>query len=318
MKRLIKEIDGIVNYVKNEEAESYKDLNRRLENYLAGETDLSYKYFVNENVGYRVAQQDIASALSKKFNEFAIYAKNFYENKNEDNFNELINAYYIQLLAITASLFMKKRLPGYLDSTISSLGLLALSFFTKEDQLNVMKYLDFFLKNKADEARSKSNPNLARCEAGHSILPLFIMLAYDFFGLEEHVTSFEGLVDGSSVPLNIEPKNNLNEVYNFAYNNFLSDDPEVVSKVFTSLGDFHAENCRKDSKKFYVFDATEWQFLPSEILCLLKIRVNAGKGIDFISHPTIDMFKPFIKKSEFALSSENIKFRELIYKNLLG
>ncbi|EOI3549649.1 hypothetical protein ACMSZT_004574, partial [Cronobacter dublinensis] len=74
---------------------------------------------------------------------------------------------------------------------------------------------------------------------------------------------------------------------------------------------------RKDSKKFYVFDATEWQFLPSEILCLLKIRANAGKDINFISHPTIDMFKPFIKKSAFTLSSENIKFRELIYKNLL-
>ncbi|WNY83014.1 hypothetical protein NNQ28_00905 [Cronobacter dublinensis] len=318
MKKLIKDIDGIVNYVTNEDRQYYEELNERLARYLEGETDLSYKYFVNEKVGYRVVQADIASALSRKFDEFAIYARDFYANKDEYSFNKLINIYYIQLLAVTSALFMKKRLPAYLDSNISSLGLLSFTFFTKEDQLNVMEYLEFFLENKANEARSKSNPNLARCEAGHSILPLFIMLAYDFFGLEEHVTSFEGLVDGSSVPLNIEPKNNLNEVYSFAYNNFLSDDPEVVSKVFTSLGDFHAENCRKDSKKFYVFDATEWQFLPSEILCLLKIRVNAGKGIDFISHPTIDMFKPFIKKSEFALSSENIKFRELIYKNLLG
>ncbi|EQA3420302.1 hypothetical protein ACX1JO_003903 [Cronobacter dublinensis] len=317
MKKLIKEIDGIVNYVTKEERQYYEDLNERLARYLEGETDLSYKYFINEKVGYRVVQEDIASALSRKFDEFAIYAKDFYANKDEDSFNKLINIYYVQLLAVTSALFMKKRLPAYLDSNISSLGLLSFTFFTKEDQLHVMEYLDFFLENKANEAKSKSNPNLARCEAGHSILPLFVIIGNDFFGVEEHVTSFEGLVDGSSVPLNIDPKNNLNEVYSFAYNNFLSDDPEVVSKVFTSLGDFHAENCRKDSKKFYVFDATEWQFLPSEILCLLKIRANAGKDINCISHPTIDMFKPFIKKSEFTLSSENIKFRELIYKNLL-
>ncbi|EOI3549635.1 hypothetical protein ACMSZT_004560, partial [Cronobacter dublinensis] len=236
MKKLIKEIDGIVNYVTKEEEQYYEELNERLARYLEGETDLSYKYFVNEKVGYRVVQADIASALSRKFDEFAIYARDFYANKDEDSFNKLINIYYIQLLAVTSALFMKKRLPAYLDSNISSLGLLSFTFFTKEDQLNVMEYLDFFLENKANKAKSKGNPNLARCEAGHSILPLFIMLAYDFFGVEKHVTSFEGLVDGSSVPLNINPKNNLNEVYSFAYNNFLSDDPEVVSKVFTSLG----------------------------------------------------------------------------------
>ena len=36
-----------------------------------------------------------------------------------------------------------------------------------------------------------------------------------------------------------------------------TDGSEVVNKVFTSL---------KDSKKSYVFNVTEWQLLPSEIL----------------------------------------------------
>lgn len=316
MKKLIKEIDGIVNYVTKEKRQYYEELNERLALYLEGETDLSYKYFVNEKVGYRVVQEDIASALSRKFDEFAIYARDFYANKDEDSFNKLINIYYVQLLTVTSALFMKKRLPAYLDSNISSLGLLSFTFFTKEDQLNVMEYLDFFLENKASEAKSKGNPNLARCEAGHSILPLFVIIGNDFFGVEEHVTSFEGLVDGSSVPLNIDPKKNLNEVYSFAYNNFLSDDTQTVKEVFLAMGDFHINNCRKDSKKFYIFDATEWQFLPSEILCLLKIRVNAGKDISFISHPVIDMFKPFIKSNDIELSSENMKFRESIYNNL--
>ncbi|EOL8972449.1 hypothetical protein ACTV2D_003545 [Cronobacter dublinensis] len=70
-----------------------------------------------------------------------------------------------------------------------------------------------------------------------------------------------------------------------------------MNKLFTSLGDFHVENCRKEAKKFYVFDATELQFLPSDILRLLKIRINPEKDINVIPHPTIDMFKPFIKKA---------------------
>ncbi|EOC1332190.1 hypothetical protein ACM92K_003333 [Cronobacter turicensis] len=318
MKKLIKEIDGIVNYVTKDEKQSYEDLNERLARYLKGETDLSYKYFVNEKVGYRVVQEDIASALSRKFDEFAIYARDFYSNKDEDSFNKLINIYYIQLLAVTSALFMKKKLPAFLDSNISSLGLLSFAFFKKEEQLNVMKYLRFFLENKINEAKSKGNENLARCEAGHSILPLFIVVGNDFFQIEKDLIPFKDLFDGNGVSLSEEVTENFNEVYGFAYNNFLSDDAEVVNKVFTSLGDFHAENCRKDSKKFYVFDATEWQFLPSEILCLLKIRVNAGKDIDFVSHPTIDIFKPFIKKGDFTLTSENIKFRDVIYKNLLN
>ncbi|EKM0374299.1 hypothetical protein ACSDIA_003862 [Cronobacter turicensis] len=318
MKKLIKEIDGIVNYVTKDEKQSYEDLNERLARYLEGETDLSYKYFVNEKVGYRVVQEDIASALSRKFDEFAVYAKDFYANKDEDSFNKLINIYYIQLLAVTSALFMKKRLPAFLDSNISSLGLLSFVFFKKEEQLNVMKYLHFFLENKLNEAKSKGNQNLARCEAGHSILPLFIAVGNDFFEIKKDFIPFKDLFDGNGVSLSEEVTENFNEIYDFAYNNFLSDDAEVVNKVFTSLGDFHAENCRKDSKKFYVFDATEWQFLPSEILCLLKIRVNAGKDIDFVSHPTIDIFKPFIKKGDFTLTSENIKFRDVIYKNLLN
>ncbi|EMD9176833.1 hypothetical protein VWS60_002693, partial [Cronobacter turicensis] len=169
MKKLIKEIDGIVNYVTKDEKQSYEDLNERLARYLEGETDLSYKYFVNEKVGYRVVQEDIASALSRKFDEFAVYAKDFYANKDEDSFNKLINIYYIQLLAVTSALFMKKRLPAFLDSNISSLGLLSFVFFKKEEQFNVMKYLYFFLENKVNEAKSKGNQNLARCEAGHSI-----------------------------------------------------------------------------------------------------------------------------------------------------
>lgn len=80
-----------------------------------------------------------------------------------------------------------------------------------------------------------------------------------------------------------------------------------MNKVFTSLGYFHTEHCRKDSREFYVFDATEWRFLPSEVLCLLKIRVSSGKSVNFISHPVIGVFRRFIK-NEFTLSSEKITF----------
>ena len=69
-----------------------------------------------------------------------------------------------------------------------------------------------------------------------------------------------------------------------------------MNKVFTSLGDVHVESCRKESKKFYACDATEWQFLSSEVLYLLKTRAITEKNIYFISHSTIHIFNTFIKK----------------------
>lgn len=305
MKHLLKEMKDRARYMAEDNKAFHDFVNQSLEAYLdGGEQEFTYRYFVNEKVGNRSFSVGITDLLSEKINEIPQAVLDYHRNPSEANFISLINCYYMEVLTLMTGYMQKTVVPAHMDMTISSAGLLALGFFGPEEQNMVMNYLRFYLDNQIREFEQNENPAVKRCFGASSVMPLYILLSRNHSESEPAVRSFEGHLDGNMKPLNPVIEHNLNPVYAYAYEHYLSDDEAAVTKLFQDLGDYHRDHCRKDSKTFYVFDSFEWRYLPAEMLCLLKLRMNRHKSIDFISHPLIDPFKPYLKLDSALLLSE--------------
>lgn len=311
----MKEISARAKLISGDDKESYAEVDNRLQKYLEGENDLSYQYFANSKVGYRTVSQDIIDVLESKSNKIPYYIDRFFKEQSAEKFKDLINAYYIEALAVFSAHEKNKELQARLDTNISSLGLFALTFLSQDDQERIRSYLHGFLLNRIKSAEEKSHPPIKRCYGAHSVLPLYILLSEKINSINCSFDFLGELIDKDLKPLSQKVEENFNEIYSLAFNEFLSDDRDKVTEVFRDLGDYHLERCRKDAKEFYDFDSIEWQFMPSEMLALLRIRVMHDKSIDFISHPVIDHFMPLMIMSHNDFISDENK---LIKNNLLS
>jgi hypothetical protein len=313
--RIINDITKAARYIRENESEQYARVNKNILEYLDGKEDFSYEYFVNDKVGCRVVNQTNATVLSIKVNDIYLAAEIFNKTPDSDRFNRLVNCYYIEVLANIAAYFEGHELPARLDTNLSLIIMLCIAFFPVDEQKIIMLQLSRRLKNRINEADKKNNQVYKICYGGHSILPLSINLYNKFSGEENIITDLDGLIDDKKDILNPIIFENFTNLYRRTWLGFLSDDTEFVTSLFKELGDFHLERSKSNQKTFYEFDNTIWQYFPVEIICLLVIRHNCGKEIDFISHPAIDAFMPFIKDEQnYLLNTLSLKIRRELFK----
>ncbi|QHM69937.1 hypothetical protein [Mixta intestinalis] len=313
--RIFKDITKAARYIRENESEQYARINNNILEYLDGKEDFSYEYFVNDKVGYRIVNQTIATVLSIKVNEIYLAAEVFNKSPNLDNFNKLINCYYVEVLANIAAYFEGKELPARLDTNLSLVIMLCMAFFPIDEKKIIMMQLSRRLKNRIKDANKKNNPVYKICYGGHTVLPLSINLYNKFSGEENIVTDLSGLMDDKKNILSPIILENFNDLYRRTWLGFLSDDIGFVTSLFKELGDFHLERSKSNRKTFYEFDNTIWQYFPVEIICLLVIRQSCGKNVDFISHPVIDAFMPFIKdEKNYSLNTLSLKIRRELFK----
>lgn len=317
LSRITKELDKAASYALTDLAVEYNRDNNHLKEFLNGASDFSYEYFANEKVGIRTVKQDITSVLIYKGREIYLLCANFNNHKTLDNFKALINGFYIIVLANISALFNKSFAPASLDTDLSLLFLVSFVFFGKDEQHLIMWQLSKYLNYKIEESEEKNNIVLKCCYGGNSVLPLSLLLYSNYSNCEIFICSLKGLLNNKKKPLTDNIVDNLNEVYKNAYEQFLSNDSDTVTKVFSELCEYHLERCRKDSKEFYDFDALEWQLFPIEIISLIVVRASQNKDISMISHPVIDSFIPFVNiltdKTEW-LTDFSIDLRNELFK----
>ncbi|ELY3838947.1 hypothetical protein SMX93_004299 [Cronobacter turicensis] len=316
MLKFIKEIQDRAHIIEVDEKGVYESTNRNIQLFLKGEDDFSFEYYVNPKVGYRKVQQDICDVLEAKTNEISLYARDFIQQNNKETFYKLINAYYQEYLALLAAHRKGRELPARLDTNLASLGLLASCFFSKQDQLFIAEYFNAFLEKQIQLAEQEDYIAHKRCYGAHTLLPLYICMSDCAQKQFETFDKLDLLVDGEDKPLQVEIKDNFTDLYSKAYENHLSDDDIMVKSLFENLCNFHINHCRSDDEYFYDFDSIEWQFMPSEILVLIKARYLNGKPIDFIKHELIDRFLPFISCGDEIITKENAALKIDILKRL--
>lgn len=71
-----------------------------------------------------------------------------------------------------------------------------------------------------------------------------------------------------------------------------SDDVQVVNNWVTQLAEFHISNSKEDHT--FAFNREYWQYFPIEIITLLQLCSQQGLPINFITHPLLKDFLPFI------------------------
>ncbi|EOW6772768.1 hypothetical protein ACOZ06_003941 [Cronobacter muytjensii] len=316
MLKFIKEIQDRAHVIETDEKGIYGSANKNVQLFLKGENDFSFEYYVNPKVGHRKVQQDIGDVLDTKSSEMALFARDFFNESTKENFHELINSYYVEFLALLAASRKGTELPARLDTNLASLGLFSLCFLSKQDQIIIAQYFKSFLEKQIQLADQEDYIAHERCYGAHTLLPLYICMSDCARNEFETFNEFNLLVDGKDTPLRTEIKENFTALYCKAYENYLSDDEVMVKDLFQSLGDFHLNNCCSDDEDFYVFDSIEWQFMPSEMLALIKGRHLSGKNIDFISHELVDKFLPFISYGEEIITKENILLKNEILNRL--
>ena len=75
---------------------------------------------------------------------------------------------------------------------------------------------------------------------------------------------------------------------------FFSRDAEQVKQIFNDLADYHIQQSRTDKNRYPEFEYPLEQWMPWEILALLRLRTQKGLDNSMISHPLITPFLPFV------------------------
>ena len=67
-----------------------------------------------------------------------------------------------------------------------------------------------------------------------------------------------------------------------------------MKQIFNDLADYHIQQSRTDKNRYPEFEYPLEQWMPWEILALLRLRTQKGLDNSMISHPLITPFLPFV------------------------
>lgn len=200
---------------------------------------------------------------------------NFIENNNDDAFLTLLRAYFTDLLLQTYAYKTNQFVNGVLHTDLALSTLLSLSYFPDKVESLAKHLLNFLESNKT---RLEIYPqNLDFGFKSTLYLTSVLLNNAGHPAISEKITHY------------LKPTN---EVYELAGKNLYSTDPQVVNKWIDGLADFHITNCKDDLT--LPFNRERWQYFPIEIIALLQLRSQKGLPIDFITHPLLKDFLPFI------------------------
>lgn len=206
--------------------------------------------------------------------ELCIPLAEFLQAPSESLFRAMMaKAYFLTMGYVRHHLTGKPRDTG-VSVRDSQFAFLASLFFSCDEQALNFAALQTILANPDECIRPQET------DAARTLIPLSFRLAQDHLALP---------IDQMQADLFA-----FSELYQTAYAGFDSSDAEQVKQIFNDLADYHIQQSRTDKNRYPEFEYPLEQWMPWEILALLRLRTQKGLDNSMISHPLITPFLPFV------------------------
>lgn len=187
------------------------------------------------------------------------------------------------------------------DRTLSLI--FAMAYCDDAIQSEMMKVLQYYKDHQSDDCDENEEDN--DFYGAKTILPL----AYHFYqqNSQNQAWSFDltGITDSKGKPVKANIMANITPLYQKAIDNLYTDDVAVFQEVINELCQYRLDNSK--GNYWLEFNGNLSEYLPIEILFLLKKRVEKGISIDGIHHILIDDFLPYFI-NDFVISDDNQVF----------
>lgn len=223
--------------------------------------------------------------------------------KNND-FNSLLNGYFIGVMTNIASIKCRNKYEGSMfDTDICLYILFTMTYCTQELVEELMLKLKLFKEYQIEEGETPI------FYSAFNLLPMIYYFYNKWNPNKKFPLDFNNSIGLNKLPLNNDIYENISPEYKSIISNLYTDDTKKFNNIVVEMCNYHLEN----SKDNYLleFNNIIWQYFPIEILFLLKERYKNGLSIEGISHPLIDDFLPYFL-NDFEISEQNKKILELI------
>lgn len=220
---------------------------------------------------------DSLSVIEKKVHGFSIPGSILKFNQKADKLNyiDLISAYYQNSLLLIKASHQNKFISGMLHTDLALATLVTIAYFPEKAKHLAIHLLDFLTTH---EERFKIYPD--SLEFGYSSTLYLTSSLLKQFGYTDISAQIKAYCKSPIAD------------YKMAINNLYSTNNDSVNGWVNGMCDFHIENSKSDLT--FAFNREHWQYFPIEIITLLQLRSQKGLPIDFIKHPLLKDFLPFI------------------------
>ncbi|PJK08506.1 hypothetical protein CO608_08865 [Lysobacteraceae bacterium NML08-0793] len=216
----------------------------------------------------------IAEVIHDLHNELCLPLEHFLKAPDEALFRAILSkAYYLTAAYVRLHLSGEDQ-PELFNPSDSCFAFLASFFFGQEEQ----KHSFFAFQNLLAKPSDCACPQ--EMDAAHTLFPLSFFLAKEYLSLEADISQASSFT--------------FNDLYRTACAGFTEENKDKAQQIFADLCDYHLKQCRSSNKAFPEFEHPIEQWMPWEILALLRLRALKGLDNSFIDHPLISPFIPFV------------------------
>lgn len=206
--------------------------------------------------------------------ELCIPLAEFLQTPSESLFRAMMAKAYFLTMGYVRHHLTGKPSDTEVSARDSQFAFLASLFFSRDEQALSFAALQTIIANPDECIRPQET------DAARTLIPLSFRLAQDHLALP---------IDQTQADLFA-----FSELYQTAYAGFDSSDAEQVKQIFNDLADYHIQQSRTDKNRYPEFEYPLEQWIPWEILALLRLRAQKGLDNSMIRHPLIAPFVPFI------------------------
>jgi hypothetical protein len=226
-----------------------------------------------------IVDYDLLYVLTAYSYRFAI-PKDIVDFINENNTNafiKLLNSYFTDQLLQTYAYKTNQFISGVLHTDLALSTLFSLGYFPDKAETMVNHLINFL-----ESSKSRLDIYPSSLDFGFKSTLYLVSVLFKDAG---YLDCFEKITHFLKTP---------EKSYEFAYQNLYSSDEETINRWVNELTDFHIKNSKDDLTM--PFNRERWQYFPIEIITLLQLRSQKGLPIDFIKHPLLKDFLPFISQ----------------------
>lgn len=234
-------------------------------------TDRWYDDFLEKNCEVSYTATEVIYDLHL---ELCIPLAEFLQAPSESLFRAMMAKAYFLTMGYVRHHLTGKSSDTEVSVRDSQFAFLASFFFSRDEQALSFAALQTIIANPDECIRPQET------DAARTLIPLSFRLAQDHLALP---------IDQTQADLFA-----FSELYQTAYAGFDSSDAEQVKQIFNDLADYHIQQCRTDKNRYPEFEYPLEQWMPWEILALLRLRTQKGLDNSMISHPLITPFLPFV------------------------
>ncbi|WP_343658114.1 hypothetical protein [Chryseobacterium sp.] len=220
---------------------------------------------------------DSLSVIEKKVHGFTIPESivKFAQMADKSNYIGLITAYYQNSLLLIKASHQNTFISGMLHTDLALATLVTIAYFPGKAEPLAKHLLDFLIDT---EERFKIYPE--NLEFGYSSTLYLTSCLLDQLG---HPDISSQILNYCKSPITD---------YKMAVSELYTTNTNSLNEWINGMCRFHIANSEDDLT--LAFNREHWQYFPIEIITLLQLRSQQGLPIDFITHPLLKDFLPFI------------------------